>query len=184
VSATSFARSLQRMFERTWEQPHQGGLPGLRRSVTWLVACVVYLQALALLLAVVSGFPGSSVLRLCGQVAASSMLWWWSARVLLRGREPWGRLWPSAVLTGIGLAVLTHGSQYVMPPYVRSNVEQFGALGIVFAASTWLLAFGGVLVVAGVLGRVIVEDPTLRGVLEIPAKLHKLHKRRQRGSPV
>ena len=170
ISASSFARSLQRLFERVWERPHLGGVTALRRSLGWMVACVVYLQLLTLLLSVLTGFPGSSLLRLTGQVVASTLLWWWTARVLLQGREPWGNLWPAALLTAIGIAVLTRGSQVLMPPYVRTNVEQFGALGLVFAASTWLLVFGGVLVVANVLGRVTVEDLGLRHVWETAAR--------------
>jgi membrane protein len=49
----------------------------------------------------------------------------------------------------------------VMPPYVAANVEQFGVLGLMFAASTWLLVFGGVLVAGAVLGRVVVVEPRL-----------------------
>jgi len=180
VSASSFARSLQRLFEKTWERPHRGGLPGVRRSLAWMVACVVYIQALVLVLNLLSGFPGSSILRLGCQVVASTLLWWWSGRVLLQSRVPWSHLWPAALLTAVGMAVLTRGSQVVMPAYVQSNVDQFGAVGLVFAASTWLLAFGGWLVIAGVLGRVAVEDPTLRRVLEVPEKLHI---RRERESP-
>jgi uncharacterized BrkB/YihY/UPF0761 family membrane protein len=164
ISASSFARSLQRLFERVWERPHVGGIPALRRSLGWMVACVVYLQLLALVLSVLTGFPGSSMLRLAGQVLAGTLLWWWTVRVLLQGREAWSRLWPGALLTAVGLAALTRGSQVLMPPYVRTNVEQFGALGLVFAASTWLLVFGGILVVASVLGRVVVQDLGVRNV--------------------
>jgi membrane protein len=81
--------------------------------------------------------------------------------VLLQGRQPWLDLLPGAALTSVGLAVLTRTSEVVMPPYVAANVEQFGVLGLVFAASTWLLVFGGVLVVAAVLGRVVVVEPRL-----------------------
>jgi membrane protein len=172
VSASSFARSLQRLFEKTWEQPHRGGLPGVRRSLGWMVACVVYVQALVLVLGILRGFPGSSVLRITAQVVASTLLWWWTARVLLQGRVQWRMLWPAALLTGVAMAVLTHGSQIVMPAYVQSNVDQFGPLGVVFAATTWLLAFGGVLVIAGVLGRVIVEEPALQRLMELPSRLY------------
>jgi membrane protein len=170
VSASSFARSLQRLFERVWERPHLGGLVAYRRSLGWMVACVVYLQLLALLLSVLTGFPGSSLLRLVGQVVASTLLWWWSAWVLLQGRELWSNLWPAALLTGIAMAVLTRGSQVLMPPYVQSSVEQFGSLGLIFATSTWLLIFGGTLVIASVLGRVAVEDPGLRHLWEVATR--------------
>jgi membrane protein len=182
ISASSFARSLQRLFERVWESPHRGGLVAYRRSLGWIAACVVYLQVLALLLSVLTGFPGSSLLRLAGQVAASTLLWWWSARVLLHGREPWSNLWPGALLTAVGMAVLTRGSQVLMPPYVQSNVEQFGPLGLIFAVSTWLLIFGGIVVVASMLGRIAVEDPGLRHLWEVVTRRRLASRPRMRGA--
>jgi membrane protein len=51
ISATSYARALQRLYERTWELPHRGGLPGIRRCLVWLVGCLAYMQILAFVLA-------------------------------------------------------------------------------------------------------------------------------------
>jgi membrane protein len=161
ISATSYARALQRLYERTWELPHRGGFPGIRRCLVWLIGCLAYLQILAFVLTSLSALPGSPVWRLASQVIAGTALWWWSAHVLLQARQPWLDLLPGAALTSVGLAVLTRGSEVVMPPYVAANVEQFGVLGLMFAASTWLLVFGGVLVVAAVLGRVVVVEPRL-----------------------
>lgn len=161
ISATSYARALQRLYERTWELPHRGGFPGIRRCLVWLIGCLAYLQILAFVLASVSAIPGSPLWRLASQVVAGTALWWWSAHVLLQARQPWLDLLPGAALTSVGLAVLTRASDVFMPPYVAASVDQFGVLGMVFAASTWLLVFGGVLVVAAVLGRVIVVEPRL-----------------------
>lgn len=161
ISATSYARALQRLYERTWELPHRGGILGVRRCLVWLIGALAYLQILAFVLASLPALPGAPVWRLTGQVVAGTALWWWSARVLLQDRQPWLDLLPGAVLTSVGLAVLTRGSEVFMPPYVAANVDQFGVLGLVFAASTWLLVFGGVLVVAAVLGRVVVVEPRL-----------------------
>ena len=43
-SASSFARAIQRMYERVWEQPHVGGVVGLRRCLGWLIGWLVTLQ--------------------------------------------------------------------------------------------------------------------------------------------
>ena len=161
LSATTYARALQRLYERTWQQPHIGGMLGMRRSFLWIVGCVAYLEVLTLVLAALSVLPGAGLWRLVGQVAAGTALWWWTQYVLLRGREPWRNLLPGALLTSVALAALTRLSEVFMPPYVAANVSQFGALGLVFAASTWLLVFGGILVVACVLGRVAVVEPRL-----------------------
>ena len=162
VSALSFARALQRMFERVWQLPHLGGVLGNKRCLYWLVSWVVYLQLIAVLSGAISGRE-FGWLRLTVQVGISVAAWWWTARMLLLGRKPWGPLLLGALLTGIGIALLSHFSSLVMPAYVQANVEQFGGLGVLFAASTWLLAFGGVIVVGTLLGRVYSEEwPFLR----------------------
>ncbi len=184
LSATTYARALQRLYERTWLQPHIGGLPGMRRSLLWIVGCVAYLEVLTLILAALSVLPGAGLWRLLGQVAAGTALWWWTQYVLLRGREPWRNLLPGALLTSVGLAALTRLSEVFMPPYVAANVSQFGALGLVFAASTWLLIFGGILVVGCVLGRVAVVEPRLnRWYQAVAARLAQRFTRRREGGP-
>ena len=183
LSATTYARALQRLYERTWQQPHIGGILGMRRSFLWIVGCVAYLEVLTLVLAALSVLPGAGFWRLVGQVAAGTALWWWTQYVLLRGREPWRNLLPGALLTSVALAALTRLSEVFMPPYVAANVSQFGALGLVFAASTWLLIFGGILVVASVLGRVAVVEPRLNGWYEdIAGRVtRRFARRRERG---
>ena len=44
-----------------------------------------------------------------------------------------------------------------MPAFTRSNLDQFGPLGVVFAIGSWLVVFGGVLVVGTVVGRQLGE---------------------------
>jgi len=182
LSATTYARALQRLYERTWQQPHIGGILGMRRSFLWIVGCVAYLEVLTLVLAALSVLPGAGLWRLVGQVVAGTALWWWTQYVLLRGREPWRNLLPGALLTSVALAALTRLSEVFMPPYVAANVSQFGALGLVFAASTWLLIFGGILVVACVLGRVAVVEPRLRSWYDAVGARVTRRRARRRGS--
>jgi hypothetical protein len=48
-----------------------------------------------------------------------------------------------------------------MPPYVKANTDQFGGIGLMFAASTWLLVIAGVITASAIVGRVVVEEPRL-----------------------
>lgn len=162
VSALSFARAVQRLFERVWEREHRGGVAGTQRCLVWLAAWVVYLQLVVMIVASLGRPLHLSALSLLLQIAVGTALWWWTAHTLLMGRVPWSSLWVGALLTATGLCLQVRLSRFVMPQYAAANVEQFGGLGVIFAASTWLLAFGGVIVIGATIGRVVVEDPVLR----------------------
>ena len=161
-SATSFARAVQRMYEKVWEQPHIGGMLGIRRSTLWLVGWLLILQtvsALGFLLEQVTDF---GALRFVIQGAGASLVWWWTSRVLLFGRVRWRTLLTGALLTGYCLVLYSWGSNLVMPAYVASSAAAFGTLGLILAVTTWLVGFAGLLVVASVVGRAVVEDAEVR----------------------
>jgi membrane protein len=153
ASASSFSRALQRMYAKTWELPGDRGVRALRSSLTWILGWLVVVQATAMLIRSLATVPNTGLLRTVVQLAASTALWWWTSRLLLGGRVGWGPLLPGAVLTGLLLLGLTRLSAVFMPPFTRSNLEQFGPLGVVFAVGSWLVVFGGVLVAAAVVGR-------------------------------
>jgi membrane protein len=168
-SASSFARAIQRMYEKVWDQPHVGGVVGLRRCLGWLIGWLVTLQLLGGIRAVMIGADGIAVgtARLVLQMIALSAIWWATSWLLLFGRVGWRRLALGAVLTG-GLGVLyTRGSALVMPPYVEANAQQFGTLGIILAISTWLIGFAGIMVGAALVGRVVSEDPTVLRIVRL-----------------
>ena len=163
LSATSFARAIQRMYERVWEQPHVGGISGARRCFLWLLGWLVSVQTVAGVLRLLRG-PGGLLPvmgRLGLQVGLVSVVWLATAWVLLFGRVRWSRLILGATLTGVVQVLYTRGSGLVMQPYVEQNAEQFGTLGVILAISTWMIGFGGILVGCAVVGRVVSEDPTV-----------------------
>ena len=167
LSATSFGRAVQRLYERVWDRPHLGGVAGLRRSLGWLFVWVLALQVVALV-----GFLSSRVdlvvlhpVFWVFRAGLAGVVWWWSMRLLLAGRVPWGQLAFPAFLTGVMVSVYTAGSGLVMGAYVRAEAQQFGTLGVVLAVATWLVGFAGVMVVCAVLGRVVSEDPMIRRLL-------------------
>src|SRR6478736_5995022 len=162
-SASSFARAIQRMYERVWEVPHIGGVVGLRRCLGWLIGWLVTLQLAGGLRALLLGADNlaAGTARLMFQMLVLSLIWWATSWLLLFGRVGWHRLALGAALTGVLGVIYTRGSTILMPPYVQANADQFGTLGIILAISTWLIGFAGVLVVAALVGRVVSEDPTV-----------------------
>lgn len=157
VSALSFARAFQRTYERIWEKPHQGGVIGIKRCMFWLISWVMYLQLAAWFLALMTR-DGLGLLAFALGVLVNWALWWWTSHTLLLGRIPYRGLWLGALITAVALGVMSRASSLVMPRYVEATTEQFGGIGLMLAASTWLLVFGGVIVIAGIVGRVVVED--------------------------
>ncbi len=166
-SASSFARAIQRMYERVWEQPHRGGLVGRRRCLGWLLAWLLLSQALGLV-GVSSravDAPALAPLWFTVRVAVSTLIWWWTMRFLLFKRVSWRALLLPALVTAVALTVYTGSSTLVMPRYVASSANQFGTLGLVLALATWLVGFAGVIVVSAIVGRVVTEDETYQSVV-------------------
>ena len=157
LSATSFSRAMQRMYARIWDLPTYRGAGALRSSVIWLLGWVLILQVLALLLRSVAGVPLTGLVKVTIQLAANTVLWWWTPHLLLGGAVTWRRLLPGAVLTGALVVVLSQLSALFMPRFAHANLAQFGPLGVVFSIASWLVLFGGVLVVASVGGRLLSE---------------------------
>jgi len=153
ASASSFARALSRMYCKVWDLPAPHGLGAIRRSLLWIVGWVVVLQVLALVLGAFSDVPLTRVVHLSLQLGFNVVLWWWTAHLLLRGRVSWRALLPAAAVTAVLVVVLSAASGVVMPRYTRASLEQFGPLGVVFAIASWLVVFGGALVLAAVIGR-------------------------------
>jgi membrane protein len=154
VSATSFSRALQRMYAIAWQLPRYHGARAIRSSVLWLLVWLVMLQATAALSSWTDDVP---LTGLTVQLVGTTLIWWWTAHLLLGGRVSWPRLLPGGVATGVLLVALSRLSHAFMPAFVEANLEQFGPLGIVFAVASWLVTFGGVLIVATVLGRFVVD---------------------------
>ena len=165
VSSVSFARALQSMYEKVWEQPRATGLTARRRCLLWLMGWLVYALLIASITRMLGVGPGWSPLRLVVQAGIGTVLWLWTAHTLLLGTVPWRRLWPGAVLTGVVTAVLSEASRLVMPRYIAQDVDQYGPLGLVFALASWLIAFSGVVVVCAVAGRVLAEDEHVRAAV-------------------
>ena len=176
-SAASFARAIQRMYERVWELPHIGGLSGTRRCLAWLIGWIVTVQLIGGLRNLLGGSDAlaTDFIRVGVQVVIVSLIWWANCWLLLFGRVRWRKLALGSILTGVLEVTYSHASGLVMPLYVESNSDQFGTLGVILAISTWLIGFAGILVGSALVGRVVSEDPT---VLRVVAGTQKVLLRR------
>jgi membrane protein len=183
LSATSFSRSLQRMYSKVWDLTGVKKRGSIRSSVVWLAGWLVAVQLLGVVARSMGLLPwldsASLLVRFVGQTA----IWWWTARVMLLWRVPWSQLLPAAVLTSTGLLLLGIGSRVVMPHYAHSSVEQFGTLGLVFAIATWLVAFGGVLLITSLLGRLAAEQPQWQALVDRAGGWGARMNARRRGHP-
>lgn len=177
LSATSFAGALQRMLEHVWRQPHRRGTVMRLRGLLWFVGWMSALQLSTVLERVLGHVLGSPLLQLVTQTTTATLVWWWTAHVLLVGRVPWTLTAPAAVLTGLFTAVYSLTSDLWIPRYVVASVSQFGALGLFLTVASWLIGFALVVTVSAILGHAYATSPAgariLRGQL----------RRRKRATP-
>ena len=155
VSALSFCRALQRLYERAWRVPKLG-MRATPAQLEWLALVVVYLTLVGALNGLAADRIGSAAsvgLSLLG----GFLLWLWTPFLLLGRRIARRGLRATAALTSVGMTVLSLASVVYMPRSIGESAERFGPIGIAIALVSWLIAAGFVLVVAAVLGAMIGE---------------------------
>jgi len=148
------ARSVQVIYERTFEQAHAKGTGNLLRCFVWIVV----LAGLLILDGAISGslrdVPAGAVVLGLVDFVVLTLFFWWSGHYLLAGSEPWKRVGPSAVATAllwIGLGVFA--SLYFSSTVV-SDSRLYGKIGVVFTLVTWFIAIGAVITLGAVVGAV------------------------------
>jgi membrane protein len=158
LTATSFARALQRSYQLAWRLPPVG-LRAAWRPLALVVGLALYIELLFLFGRLVRGVPAGSVLEDLVTFAGACALWTGAGWILLAGRVRPRLLAAGGVLTAIGFASLRRLSAFYLPSVVVSNQQQFGLLGVAFTLYSWLSACSFIIVVATVVGAVLAEDP-------------------------
>jgi membrane protein len=152
VSALSFTRGLQRLYEAAYRLPARG-MRGTWSGLAWLGAVGVFLT----IRPVVAGLFDGPVLRLAVSLALAAALWTATPYILLGARMAWRPLLPGALLASAGNTALTASSVVWFPPTVTSSSEQYGVMGVAFALLSWLVAASFVVVVSTVGGAATLE---------------------------
>jgi membrane protein len=156
VAVLSFARGVQRLFERTWEL-RPLSVRNTFNDLMWIAGLIAYL--------VISGVAHREIGQSRVQIGANLLLLpltaiflAWSGRVLSAKRITMRSLAPFAVVAGLALAVYYAGAAVYVPHLFSSYASRYGAIGAVFAMISALFGFMVALVASAALGREVVDE--------------------------
>jgi membrane protein len=155
LSALSFTRALQRIFQRAYERP-PAGLKDQQRGLAWLLGLAVWVTLLAPLHESLQNLAG--IVFAIGVATGTGFLLWLGTPMILLGERDWRRLAPGALVSGFLGALLGVASSIYVPIVMDWSAERYGLIGIAFALQSWLLVAGFVIVAGAVIGATVVEE--------------------------
>jgi membrane protein len=154
LSALSFTRALQRMYQRAYGPERAGWKEGWR-GLAWLAAFAAWLVISSPLRGALDDV-GGLVFAIAVSTAFGFVVWLFTPRILL-GPMDWRRLLPGATVAAVLGALLSAASGIYVPILLTWSAERYGLIGIAFSLQSWLLAAAFVVVIAAVVGAVASE---------------------------
>jgi membrane protein len=161
VSALSFCRALQRLYEKAWRLAPQG-MRATPTHLMWLAVACLYTSVAETLNTTAADWLGPGG-RLTVAFVLSFAIWLWTPYVLLRRRVARRELRWTGALTATGMVAYSVGSLFYMPHAIEESAERFGSIGIAIAIVSWLIGVGFVLVVSAAFGAVLASWRALKG---------------------
>ncbi len=156
IAVLSFARGVQRLFERTWEL-RPLSVRNTLNDLMWIAGLIAYL--------VISGVAHREIGQSRIQIGANLLIapvtaifLAWSGRVLSAKRIAMKSLAPFAVIAGLALAVYYAGAAVYVPHLFSSYASRYGAIGAVFAMISALFGLMVALVASAALGREVFDE--------------------------
>jgi len=170
LSALSFTRALQRIFQRAYAVEPGSWKEGWR-GLAWLAAFAAWLVVSSPLRGALDD-AGGVVFAIGVSTAMGFVVWMATPRILL-GPMNWRRLLPGATSSAVLGALLGAASGIYVPILMTWSADRYGLIGIAFAFQSWLLAAAFVIVIGAVVGATaserLGERHTLRAVTETTA---------------
>jgi membrane protein len=151
------ARSVQRLYQQIFRQPDLDGWPNVLRCFTWALVVAAEVVLDAVVSRPLANVADGRVLLGLGNLIIVTAFFWWSLHFLLVGREPWRRLFPAALATGVFWVGLGAFASLYFGSTLVSDSHLYGAIGVVFTLVTWFIAMGAVITLGAVVGRVWLE---------------------------
>jgi membrane protein len=148
---TSLAVAIASVYNAAWGVSGRGARDRLV-GLLWLAGATVLLVAAGYATVLWQVLPGvlapvTVILTLVGNAAVLL----WTSWLLPNRRAPLHALLIPSLMGAVALEVLKVVGGYVVPHYVSSSSELYGAIGVVFALLLWLLVFGRLLVYIAVI---------------------------------
>jgi membrane protein len=154
LSALSFTRALQRMYQRAYATEPGSWKEGWR-GLAWLAVFAAWLVVSSPLRGALEDV-GGLVFAIGVSTAMGFLVWLVTPRILL-GPMNWRRLLPGALLSAVLGALLGAASGIYVPILMTWSAERYGLIGVAFTFQSWLLAAAFVIVVGAVVGGVASE---------------------------
>lgn len=154
LSATSFTRALQKMFQRSYTVETRGWKEAWR-GLAWLGAFALWIVVSSPLRGTFEEV-GGLVFAIAISSAFGSVLWLFTPMILLGSRD-WRRLLPGASVSAVLGALLGAASGIYVPVLLTWSAERYGLIGVAFTMQSWLLAAAFVVVIGAIVGAVASE---------------------------
>src|SRR5215217_8368931 len=133
VSALSFTRGMQRLYEGAFGLPTLG-MRNTKWGLLWLGVLVLYTSVRP----PVARVFDAEAFEIAASLVLAAGAWMVSPYLLLGRRLGWTPLLPVALLSAIGMTTLAASSVIWLPKTLASSADQFGLIGVAFTMLAWL----------------------------------------------
>jgi membrane protein len=151
------AREIQKLYQRIFGHPDARGWANVLRCLVWAGAAALEVYVDALISRPLRDLPAGRVFLGLGNLVIATALFWFGLYWLLRGKEPWRRLFPAGLATGVFWVGLGAFASVYFGSALVSDNRLYGAIGVVFNLVTWFVAMGAVITLGALVGHVFVS---------------------------
>ncbi|MET8572316.1 hypothetical protein [Streptomyces sp. NPDC004783] len=156
ISVLSFSRTMQRLFEQTWELKPLG-VHNTRNGLWWICTLSLYTAALGALYVALGGGRLGLAAAVC-EVPVTTAFFTWSGWILSAKRLAGATLLPFAVSAAVLTAAYSVIATVYLPRLFNTYASRYGPAGAVFGMASALFGAMLILVVSAALGREVRDE--------------------------